>query len=270
MATMEWISRRVDGKDKEIVKLTKKLERINKAKASGWKDNPYYYDERDLKYTIRDLEEAKQAREKYLEMLAAEVKKSESRNVPAILNFLEAWKTRMTDFYREGFEAYYAEHKQVRALGRECNEMKYGSPERKAKEAEWDAAHKALRNKLYGYFMPYEVKQPTGRIHKGERKVREGEYEHLRRYITGRTMEEAMKKLTDDLKREADRKYDFIIDRTVAIVGTITDASGLSVGEKEDLNGIIIGTEGKAKITTIGAGGYNIQCFHFRTLINRA
>lgn len=269
MATMEWISRRVDGKDKEIVKLTKKLERINKAKASGWKDNPYYYDERDLKYTIRDLEEAKQAREKYLEMLAAEVKKSESRNVPAILNFLEAWKTRMTDFYREGFEAYYAEHKQVRALGRECNEMKYGSPERKAKEAEWDAAHKALRNKLYGYFVPYET-SVNGRTHKGERKVREGEYEHLRRYITGRTMEEAVKKMTDDVKKEADRKYDFIIERTEAIVGTITDASGLSVGAKDDLNGIIIGTEGKAKVTTIGAGGYNIQCFHFRTLINRA
>ena len=35
-----------------------------------------------------------------------------------------------------------------------------------------------------------------------------------------------------------------------------------------DINGIIVGTEGKAKIQTIGAGGYNIQCFHFRTLIH--
>lgn len=52
------------------------------------------------------------------------------------------------------------------------------------------------------------------------------------------------------------------------LVGEITDASGLSVGSKQDLNGFIVGTRGTAKVQTIGAGGYNIQCFHFRTLIN--
>ena len=36
----------------------------------------------------------------------------------------------------------------------------------------------------------------------------------------------------------------------------------------ENLNGYIIGTKGCCSIKTIGAGGYNIQCFHFRTLIH--
>lgn len=67
---------------------------------------------------------------------------------------------------------------------------------------------------------------------------------------------------------EADRKYDFIIERTNAIAGKITDATALKVGSKGDLNGYIIGERGRAKVQTIGAGGYNIQCFHFRTLIN--
>ena len=77
-----------------------------------------------------------------------------------------------------------------------------------------------------------------------------------------------MQQLEKDLNEEANRKYDFIIERTNAIAGEITDASGLSIGSKQDLNGFIVGTRGTAKVQTIGAGGYNIQCFHFRTLIN--
>ena len=75
-------------------------------------------------------------------------------------------------------------------------------------------------------------------------------------------------KLAKELDQEAKRKYDFIIERTNAIVGQITDASNLCIGAKGDLNGYIIGTDGKAKVQTVGAGGYNIMCFHYRTLIN--
>ena len=49
-----------------------------------------------------------------------------------------------------------------------------------------------------------------------------------------------------------------------------TDASGLEVGAKGELNGLVNGTRGVARVTTIGAGGYNIQCFHFRTLVKDA
>lgn len=59
-----------------------------------------------------------------------------------------------------------------------------------------------------------------------------------------------------------------LIGRIMSTVGTITDASTLYIGPEGDINGCIEGTEGKAKIQTIGAGGYNIQCFHFRTLIH--
>jgi hypothetical protein len=74
--------------------------------------------------------------------------------------------------------------------------------------------------------------------------------------------------MQNDLKEEYNRKYDYIIEKTNEIVGTITDASYLSVDANGNLNGYIIGDRGKANVNTIGAGGYNIQCYHFRTLIH--
>lgn len=81
------------------------------------------------------------------------------------------------------------------------------------------------------------------------------------------SIEESESKLLKDLKAEANAKYDDIIERTNKIVGEITDASELRINAKGNLDGIISGTRGKASVTTIEAGGYNIQCYHFRTLI---
>ena len=77
-------------------------------------------------------------------------------------------------------------------------------------------------------------------------------------------------KLQKELDQEADAKYDDIIERTNFICGKITDASGLYVGMKGDLDGYIKGERGTAKVQTIGAGGYNVQRFHFRTLVHEA
>ena len=70
-----------------------------------------------------------------------------------------------------------------------------------------------------------------------------------------------------------ERQYDIfsrlLKDRIIFVDGEITDASALTVGAKGDLNGYIEGKDGKASIKTIGAGGYNIQCYHFRTLIHK-
>lgn len=59
------------------------------------------------------------------------------------------------------------------------------------------------------------------------------------------------------------------IERTNEIVGEITDASYLSVNQKGNLDGFILGSRGSAQVSTIDAGGYNIQCYHFRTLIHK-
>ena len=269
MASIEFIQKRIAGKEKEIEKLEKRLSRIRKAEATGWVDNPYFYSESDLRWALRDLEAAKDALAKYRNDLTVAEEKANSRNVPAILEFLEKWKARCIRFYGKGLTEYFNEKETLYQMYIGINNATYGSDEYKAKKTAYEEAHDAFNNKAYGYYEEYEYER-YGRKYKGQSKVREGEYEFLKPYSDERTLDEAMSKLAKDLNEEANRKYDFIVERTNAIVGEITDASGLTVGSKDDLNGYIIGTRGTAKVQTIGAGGYNIQCFHFRTLINKA
>ena len=73
--------------------------------------------------------------------------------------------------------------------------------------------------------------------------------------------------LRKKLKEERRRKQLNLMAKVFKIVGVIQDASHLTLDERGDLNGIVYGTEGKCKVTTIGAGGYNIQCYHLRMLV---
>ena len=64
---------------------------------------------------------------------------------------------------------------------------------------------------------------------------------------------------------------DAIIDlynRVKAITGKVTDWGNIHCGGKA-LNGWVAGENGKAKVETIGAGGYNIQKYHLRVLVNQ-
>jgi len=269
MASIEFIEKRIEGKQKEITKLQNKLERIGKAEATGWKVNPYYYGESDKRYTLNELALAQKALEGYQAQLQEANHKAASRNVPAILEFLERWKKGMFEFYDKGLKGAYAEKQTVLKLRRAIESFNYGTPEYEKSKKAYEEAHKAYYAKLHGYFRdltPDERAKPGFR-YTHHVKIKEGEYEYILHYFEV-TYEEAVAKLQKHLREEANLKYDFIIERTVAIVGTITDASGLEIGGKGDLNGYIKGTDGTAKVQTIGAGGYNIQCFHFRTLIS--
>ena len=74
--------------------------------------------------------------------------------------------------------------------------------------------------------------------------------------------------LENEIEEEKQYKLISIIEKINKIVGTITDASHLSIGDNGEINGVIEGTEGKATVETIGAGGWNIQRYHLRTLVH--
>lgn len=256
MASIEFINKRIEGKEKEIAKLEKKLERIKKAQASNWEDNPYWYNEHDLKSTTRDLDRARKDLEDYRAKLETETHKAASRNIPAIIEFLENWKQRVTEFYLESYERYPEAYEEYRAnmelFNLDYYDLKMLEKNDPEAYAEYEETKKRLKESFasaFGHLFPYVDRDYS-------------------RDSYGRTWKFDSEKLAKDLNQEANRKYDFIIERTNAIVEEITDASSLSIGDKGDLNGYIIGTKGTAKVQTIGAGGYNIQCFHFRTLIH--
>lgn len=77
-----------------------------------------------------------------------------------------------------------------------------------------------------------------------------------RRVFLERTMDHEMRSKMLDLAQRIGEK-----------VGRITDAAGLHV-QNGEIAGVIYGENGSATIQTIGAGGYNIQRFHFRTLVH--
>lgn len=253
MATIEFIQKRIAGKEKEIASLTKKLGRIQKAEASGWEaNNPYMYSESDLRYCLKDLELARKALEKYQADLQEAENKAASRNVKVILDFLNQWKDRSRKFYQEQFEQYLVAEAEMRKLDKAYTESYYSEVRRGPSWKSYDAAYHKARadfNTTWAFLTPYIRMLVNPETHRREPAFN-------------------LERMNKDLDTEANRKYDFIIERTVAIVGTITDAANLHIGDKGDLNGYIVGTNGTAKVQTVGAGGYNIQCFHFRTLIN--
>lgn len=80
---------------------------------------------------------------------------------------------------------------------------------------------------------------------------------------------ERLEWLNKTLESDKQAKLLDMVYRITGTVGEITDASHLKINEKGNLDGIVIGKKGKAQIETIGAGGWNIQVFHYRTLIHK-
>ena len=270
MATKEFLQKRIEGKIAEIAKLDRKIERIEKAKATGWEINPYYYREDDLKWALRDKENAEKSLADYKAELEKTIEKDNSRDIKVILDFLDSWKEKTFTFYNKALTEYYAESERVNKMYRDLfNEYGYGYriPEEEKKKYE-DARH-ALYNKINGYYEERQGVNRWGKTVTTTVKVKDGEWEFIRPYINRGGYDDAVRYLKKELDEEAKRKYDYLIERVNAICGTIVDASNLVVSENGELNGIIEGNRGTASVKTIGAGGYNIQCFHFRLLVHK-
>ena len=265
----------ITKKENTILNKTELIAKKNAKIAAETDENEKRWLEYDVKHLSEDISrlndeiaDRRASLEKYKAELTTETEKAASRNVPAIVEFLNNWKQRVFDYYNAGLVPCYELKAHVAELGAKVRNFRYMTPEYDAAYAEYSKAWQEFHDKTCGIFEEQEVVNKWGRKETRKVKVEPGEYEYLRPYDCRDNYDDAVSRLRRDIDEEANRKYDFIIERVNAICGKITDASGLSVGAKDDLNGEIIGERGVAYVQTIGAGGWNIQCFHFRTLIH--
>lgn len=76
-----------------------------------------------------------------------------------------------------------------------------------------------------------------------------------------------------NIQKEADnyfhREECRFIDEIVQYCSKVNSVSNVRIGIDGSINGIIHAANGDFNIRTIGAGGYNIQCFHYRVIITK-
>lgn len=71
------------------------------------------------------------------------------------------------------------------------------------------------------------------------------------------------------LQREVKAKYEDLVNRISKVTGEIKDCKNLYIASNGCINGFVIGEKAKAEVETILAGGYNIQCLHYRVLVKK-
>ena len=190
-----------------------------------------------------DLKEEQEKLEKYKNAIVKLDNFEKEEKIPALVEFLNNWKKETKEYIIE--------------LATTLDELK---------EANYDLYLK------HGYdYSQLEEYQNNIRIMRSMPLIVRDLYDaHSTNYID----EERLDKI---LEKEATDKYKNLVKRISDIVGHIEDVSNLSIGRQYgELNGIVKGDKGKAKIFTIGAGGENTdiivnskhgQVYHYRVLV---
>lgn len=150
-------------------------------------------------------------------------------NLKEIKEFINQWKLRAIKYYRQAIEDYKKEYEELKEKYSQSND-----DYKKEKRQLLAKYNQIVVDLSYGY-------SPKDR-------------------------EERLLKI---IEREATAKEKTLIARVNKEVGLIVKALNLKVGLNGELNGSIKGENGTCKIETIYAGGYNIQCLHYRVLVHK-
>lgn len=230
----------------------------------------------DIKGASRKLRDAEEILENWKAKLTAEIEKERfiENNTPQVIkDFLEEWKNKAFEWHVKRYDDYKQLSKRLnleaKALKSEYikekmqNELKYY--QEKFNESEEEAIESVLRFRRISELNALLKEEKLDEESIYNRKVNFAGVTVLE-MASIRNDEERLAWLDKDLEAEKKAKMLDLIYRINAVVGTITDARNLTI-RVGNLNGFIIGEKGKAEVSTISAGGWNIQCFHYRTLV---
>lgn len=165
-------------------------------------------------------------------------------NIPQVIkDFVHNWRIKTEQWIRQNLEEYSKTRKEAYSYYEKAYDWSNNLTQEERKE---------LLNKYNELYQ--EIKENTDPL-------------IINIYSRGKDKEEYIQKL---LNEEEENKILGLIKRVTKVIGTIIDASNLRISEQNgELNGLVIGKEGKAYIETIGAGGYAVQCFHYRVLVKK-
>lgn len=262
----------VEKKKAIIQKHRDQLAKLIAKGSDGW---DVKHKQEDIEEATKKLAEAERIAKNWADKLGEQVSRDAfiEANAPQVIkDFLENWKANAISYYRQHRIDFIEYRKELRSREREARlEALRTLPDlERAREIYKD--REPSDSDLLNLWPRKPVEDFLKERGLDYHSIREKLAAHSDG-ITARLMEihdEAEREtwLENIMEEEKKAKLVDLITRINKVVGTITDASCLTIGGKGDINGYVVGTEGRAKVETIGAGGYNIVCFHFRTLIH--
>ena len=210
----------------------------------------------ELDRAVQDLHDAQLTLEKYQNMLNLEKAKDdefENNRIKVIWEFLLNYKEQVAEYIRENLSVLNEYYEINTKMCDWHNNNRYKVYNGEMTREEYNRVYNELQEKerkLQANIHPYTKECAT----------RDYSKENSERYIDENKLEEI-------LLKDCKARYFELVKEVTRYTGIITDASNLRIYAGE-LNGIITGEKGKAKVLTFSAGGYNIQCFHYRTKVS--
>lgn len=195
----------------------------------------------EIRYANRDLNDANVTLDKYHSALNIQTARAEATRIQVLVDFLDAWKAEVEEYIvRDAVhlkDLYKWNHEM-------CDKHNSG----------WYRNHPEVNERQ-------EYRDYINQMHNIHPFTKECFDKAEKDYINH-------SKLNELLEKEKEARYWDLINRITEVAGEIQDASDLRMSPKGNIDGFVTGSKNKVHIETIGAGGYNIQCFHYRVLVH--
>lgn len=234
--------------------------------------------QQDIKGALEKYDDAKRIAAGWKEKLDLEINKEKiiQDTVPQIIkDFLEKWKEDAFGWYVDRYDKFLEFKADIRKKEYNARLEAYNTLPEYADTRERYKSFLGDKAPDYSTLINLYPRTPVEEFLK-ERKL---DYKSIRERIKNfgdgiifkmteyGNKDERLAFLNEVLEQEKKAKLLSLVNSITAITGPITDAKHLYVSGGE-LNGVILGEKGVAKIQTFSAGGYNIQCFHYRTRVD--